>query len=93
MIGCNVSNYRNLSQLDLTSFAVEFDPGCEAMIYSTSGSALQGKLCDIRPEVAYLIPTTGITGGYGGDRRVECKCTFAWQPYSKPYLSLRYHQT
>ncbi|CAL1697504.1 unnamed protein product [Somion occarium] len=32
----------------------EFDPGCEAMIYSTDGTPLQG-----------------ITGGYGGDRRVE----------------------
>ncbi|KAG6826715.1 hypothetical protein H0H92_014762 [Tricholoma furcatifolium] len=33
---------------------VEFDPGCEAMIYNTDGTPLQG-----------------ITGGYGGDRRVE----------------------
>lgn len=33
---------------------VEFDPGCEAMIYSTDGTPLQG-----------------ITGGFGGDRRVE----------------------
>ncbi|KJA22158.1 glycoside hydrolase family 38 protein [Hypholoma sublateritium FD-334 SS-4] len=32
----------------------EFDPGCEAMIYSVDGTPLQG-----------------ITGGYGGDRRVE----------------------
>lgn len=32
----------------------EFDPGCEAMIYSTDG-----------------VPLQGITGGYGGDRRVE----------------------
>ncbi|KAL4246947.1 glycosyl hydrolase 38 family protein [Abortiporus biennis] len=32
----------------------EFDPGCEAMIFSTDGTPLQG-----------------ITGGYGGDRRVE----------------------
>ncbi|KAG6862107.1 hypothetical protein C0995_005917 [Termitomyces sp. Mi166 len=32
----------------------EFDPGCEAMIYNTGGTPLQG-----------------ITGGYGGDRRVE----------------------
>ncbi|KAF8346661.1 glycoside hydrolase family 38 protein [Amanita rubescens] len=32
----------------------EFDPGCEAMIYSIDGEPLQG-----------------ITGGYGGDRRVE----------------------
>ncbi|TFK38533.1 glycoside hydrolase family 38 protein [Crucibulum laeve] len=32
----------------------EFDPGCEAMIYSTDGTPLQG-----------------ITGGFGGDRRVE----------------------
>ncbi|KDR78195.1 hypothetical protein GALMADRAFT_245234 [Galerina marginata CBS 339.88] len=32
----------------------EFDPGCEAMIYSIDGTPLQG-----------------ITGGYGGDRRVE----------------------
>ncbi|KAF8900480.1 glycoside hydrolase family 38 protein [Gymnopilus junonius] len=32
----------------------EFDPGCEAMIYSADGTPLQG-----------------ITGGFGGDRRVE----------------------
>ncbi|KAJ3574050.1 hypothetical protein NP233_g2021 [Leucocoprinus birnbaumii] len=32
----------------------EFDPGCEAMIYSIDG-----------------VPLQGITGGYGGDRRVE----------------------
>ncbi|PPR01817.1 hypothetical protein CVT24_001681 [Panaeolus cyanescens] len=32
----------------------EFDPGCEAMIYTVDGTPLQG-----------------ITGGYGGDRRVE----------------------
>lgn len=39
-------------QYDRVQF--EFDPGCEAMIYSTEGTPLQG-----------------ITGGYGGDRRVE----------------------
>ncbi|KAH7922134.1 glycoside hydrolase family 38 protein [Leucogyrophana mollusca] len=33
---------------------LEFDPGCEAMIFSTDG-----------------VPLQGITGGYGGDRRVE----------------------
>ncbi|KAJ7781792.1 glycoside hydrolase family 38 protein [Mycena maculata] len=33
---------------------LEFDPGCEAMIFSKDGTPLQG-----------------ITGGYGGDRRVE----------------------
>ncbi|KAK0458541.1 glycoside hydrolase family 38 protein [Desarmillaria tabescens] len=32
----------------------EFDPGCEAMVYTTDG-----------------LPLQGITGGYGGDRRVE----------------------
>ncbi|KIY52201.1 glycoside hydrolase family 38 protein [Fistulina hepatica ATCC 64428] len=32
----------------------EFDPGCEAMIFSTDG-----------------VPLQGITGGYGGSRRVE----------------------
>ncbi|KAJ6546194.1 glycoside hydrolase family 38 protein [Mycena vulgaris] len=32
----------------------EFDPGCEAMIFATDGTPLQG-----------------ITGGFGGDRRVE----------------------
>ncbi|KAF8512088.1 glycoside hydrolase family 38 protein [Hysterangium stoloniferum] len=32
----------------------EFDPGCEAMIFTTDGT-----------------PVQGITGGYGGDRRVE----------------------
>ncbi|KAI0293181.1 glycosyl hydrolases family 38 N-terminal domain-containing protein [Multifurca ochricompacta] len=32
----------------------EFDPGCEAMIYTVDGTPLQG-----------------ITGGFGGDRRVE----------------------
>jgi alpha-mannosidase len=39
-------------QYDRVQF--EFDPGCEAMIYSTVG-----------------VPLQGITGGYGGDRRVE----------------------
>ncbi|KIJ61767.1 glycoside hydrolase family 38 protein [Hydnomerulius pinastri MD-312] len=33
---------------------LEFDPGCEAMIFTTDG-----------------LPLQGITGGYGGDRRVE----------------------
>ncbi|KAF8309652.1 glycoside hydrolase family 38 protein [Clavulina sp. PMI_390] len=33
---------------------LEFDPGCEALIYTTSGT-----------------PLHAITGGYGGDRRVE----------------------
>lgn len=33
---------------------VEFDPGCEAMVFTTDGTPLQG-----------------ITGGNGGDRRVE----------------------
>ncbi|KAI6019052.1 glycoside hydrolase family 38 protein [Pisolithus microcarpus] len=33
---------------------LEFDPDCEAMIFSTDG-----------------VPLQGITGGYGGDRRVE----------------------
>ncbi|KAI0319402.1 glycoside hydrolase family 38 protein [Amylostereum chailletii] len=33
---------------------LEFDPGCEAMVYTVDGTPLQG-----------------ITGGYGGDRRVE----------------------
>ncbi|KAL4077552.1 glycoside hydrolase family 38 protein [Scleroderma citrinum] len=33
---------------------LEFDPGCEAMVFSTDG-----------------VPLQGITGGYGGDRRVE----------------------
>ncbi|KAH7882020.1 glycoside hydrolase family 38 protein [Phlebopus sp. FC_14] len=33
---------------------LEFDPGCEAMIFSVDG-----------------LPLQGITGGYGGDRRVE----------------------
>ncbi|EPQ55548.1 glycoside hydrolase family 38 protein [Gloeophyllum trabeum ATCC 11539] len=32
----------------------EFDPGCEAMIYTTDG-----------------VPLQGITGGFGGDRRVD----------------------
>ncbi|KII92975.1 glycoside hydrolase family 38 protein [Plicaturopsis crispa FD-325 SS-3] len=40
------------AQYDRVQF--EFDPGCEAMIYSKDGTPLQG-----------------ITGGYGGDRRVE----------------------
>lgn len=35
-------------------YIVEFDPGCEAMIFDTAGTPLQG-----------------ITGGFGGDRRVE----------------------
>ena len=38
----------------LTSEQVEFDPGCEAMVFSIDGTPLQG-----------------ITGGYGGDRRVD----------------------
>ncbi|KAG8908987.1 Glycoside hydrolase, 38 vacuolar alpha mannosidase [Tulasnella sp. 403] len=33
---------------------LEFDPGCEAMVFETDGNPLQG-----------------ITGGYGGDRRVD----------------------
>lgn len=52
---------------------VEFDPGCEAMIYTTDGTPLQGY-----PSSLFLIEkmtkmhrTQGITGGYGGDRRVE----------------------
>ena len=32
----------------------EFDPGCEAMVFTTDGTPLQG-----------------ITGGHGGDRRVD----------------------
>ena len=36
------------------SRAVEFDPGCEAMVFTPDGTPLQG-----------------ITGGYGGDRRVD----------------------
>ena len=54
-------NVSNVSCLPITLVpivphppAVEFDPGCEAMIFSTEGTPLQG-----------------ITGGYGGDRRVE----------------------
>ncbi|RDB17533.1 Alpha-mannosidase [Hypsizygus marmoreus] len=39
-------------QYDRVQF--EFDPGCEAMIYTTDG-----------------VPLQGITGGFGGDRRVE----------------------
>lgn len=38
----------------VNTLAVEFDPGCEAMIFSTDGTPLQG-----------------ITGGFGGDRRVD----------------------
>src|SRR5258708_2993812 len=34
--------------------SVEFDPGCEAMVFNTNGTPLQG-----------------ITGGFGGDRRVD----------------------
>ncbi|KAH8829151.1 glycosyl hydrolases family 38 N-terminal domain-containing protein [Flagelloscypha sp. PMI_526] len=40
------------SQYERVQF--EFDPGCEAMIYTTEG-----------------LPLQGITGGYGGDRRVD----------------------
>ena len=40
------------SQYERVQF--EFDPGCEAMIFTCDGTPLQG-----------------ITGGYGGDRRVE----------------------
>ena len=28
----------------LTALLVEFDPGCEAMIYSTNGTPLQGEI-------------------------------------------------
>lgn len=45
---------RELNTNQFSPFTVEFDPGCEAMIYSTDGTPLQG-----------------ITGGFGGDRRVE----------------------
>ena len=38
----------------LTHDVVEFDPDCEAMIFTTDGTPLQG-----------------ITGGFGGDRRIE----------------------
>ena len=38
----------------LTWSIVEFDPDCEAMIFTPDGTPLQG-----------------ITGGFGGDRRIE----------------------
>jgi len=51
-------------------FVVEFDPGCEAMIYTVDGTPLQGELNF--PTLQHnLITRVGITGGYGGDRRVE----------------------
>jgi len=56
----------------LTSETVEFDPGCEAMIFTTDGSPLQGdrkRLISDRPVYSHF--HVGITGGYGGDRRVE----------------------
>lgn len=49
-LGMDIEQYTNKYFLLL----VEFDPGCEAMIYDTDGTPLQG-----------------ITGGFGGDRRVE----------------------
>lgn len=51
--------------------AVEFDPGCEAMVYTVDGTPLQG-IADApfpSPVIAQLV--SGITGGAGGDRRVE----------------------
>ncbi|KAH0833839.1 glycoside hydrolase family 38 protein [Lanmaoa asiatica] len=48
----------------------EFDPGCEAMIFTPEGLPLQGLS---RGSIHRSIPhaLSGITGGYGGDRRVE----------------------
>ncbi|KAJ7652628.1 galactose mutarotase-like domain-containing protein [Mycena rosella] len=43
-----------MSTVDQPLVEVEFDPGCEAMIFTTDGT-----------------PVHGITGGFGGDRRVE----------------------
>ncbi len=43
-----------LNEKLLNRGVVEFDPDCEAMIFTPDGTPLQG-----------------ITGGYGGDRRVE----------------------
>ncbi|GJJ13977.1 hypothetical protein Clacol_008234 [Clathrus columnatus] len=54
------SSYSNIASGIPSSWAkyervqFEFDPGCEAMVFRTDGT-----------------PVQGITGGYGGDRRVE----------------------
>ncbi|KAI0032015.1 glycoside hydrolase family 38 protein [Vararia minispora EC-137] len=42
---------------------LEFDPDCEAMVFTTGGTPLQGK-CS-------CLTAQSITGGGGGDRRVE----------------------
>ncbi|KAI1787087.1 glycoside hydrolase family 38 protein [Ganoderma leucocontextum] len=58
---CRVTNHWFKVSLTIPSYweqyeriQFEFDPDCEAMIFTTDGTPLQG-----------------ITGGYGGDRRVE----------------------
>lgn len=57
----------------LKRLKVEFDPGCEAMIYTTDGTPLQGMLSSPVFPARYWLKCApvGITGGFGGDRRVE----------------------
>lgn len=55
----------------LMYFSVEFDPGCEAMIYTVDGTPLQGLSSSFLTFWLTIMFPAGITGGYGGDRRVE----------------------
>jgi alpha-mannosidase len=41
------------------------------MIFTTDGTPLQGSLALLPPEAPLLTSFTGITGGFGGDRRVD----------------------
>ena len=50
---------------------MEFDPDCEAMVFTTGGTPLQGKCSWSFILHAHLRSYPGITGGSGGDRRVE----------------------
>ena len=52
-------------------YIVEFDPGCEAMIFSTDGVPLQGKVLAADNDAASSHYCLGITGGFDGNRRVE----------------------
>ena len=63
-------NHTLLGHRLLSPLPVEFDPGCEAMIFTVDGTPLQGFCRDIFPG-HILTLASGITGGFGGDRRVE----------------------
>jgi hypothetical protein len=73
-----VSNVRiqpiKITNLSLDKSLVEFDPDCEAMIFATDGTPLQGHSflhTEFGRPTLSLLHFTGITGGFGGDRRVE----------------------